>query len=138
MGPPAEAPNWLRINRGIGWFGSSKKFLASSAELRRDSYTSPCSELVPDLLTALMMPPMERPNSALALWVMTWNSRILSTPGSCPPAPPGVQFCESLMSVPSNMKTLEVRRAPATENFVPRPWLGLLPAAVATLTPGCQ
>ena len=129
-------PNWLRLNGGIGSVGLSKKFFASKAELRRNSKTSPWILFVPVLLTALIMPPIDRPYSAGALWVITLNSLIDSTPNICPPAPPGVKFWESFMSVPSSMNRLEVRRAPPTENLVPRPWFGLAPAEVATVTPG--
>src|SRR2546425_11198520 len=77
-------PNWFRLNGGMGSVGLSKKFFASSAELRRNSNTSPWILFVPVWLTALIMPPIERPYSAGALWVITLNSLICSqnfTPG---------------------------------------------------------
>ncbi|MBI5083362.1 MAG: hypothetical protein HZB13_02040 [Acidobacteria bacterium] len=36
-GPESSPPNWLRRNGGMGASSASKKFLASSALLRRNS-----------------------------------------------------------------------------------------------------
>ena len=36
-GPPRLKPNWFSLKGGIGLVGESKKFLASKAELRRNS-----------------------------------------------------------------------------------------------------
>jgi hypothetical protein len=40
-GPPALNPNWFSLNGGMGLIGESKKFFASKAELRRNSYAAP-------------------------------------------------------------------------------------------------
>ena len=45
----------------MGLEAASKKFLASKALLRTNSKREPWSWLVPDLVTALMTPPAERP-----------------------------------------------------------------------------
>ncbi len=58
------APNWWRLKSGWGWLGGSKKFRASSAELRWNSKAEPWKALVPARVTALITPPAERPNSA--------------------------------------------------------------------------
>src|SRR4051794_36073728 len=47
-GPPRFAPNSFIRNGGIGAVGESKKFFASNAELRTNSYAAPCTSLVPD------------------------------------------------------------------------------------------
>src|SRR5215831_7162832 len=61
IGPPTLPPNWFCRNDGLT---VSKKFRASSALLRRNSYADPCSSFVPDLLTAFTTAPLP-PNSAL-------------------------------------------------------------------------
>src|SRR5436190_8622765 len=49
-GPLAVAPYWLRLNGGIGLLAGSKKFFASSSELRRNSYTEAWMALPPLLV----------------------------------------------------------------------------------------
>src|SRR5579872_730480 len=61
-GPPKEAPNWLRFRIGLI---SEKKFLASKASFRTNSYKDPWISLVPDLVIALTAAPELRPYSAL-------------------------------------------------------------------------
>src|SRR5215468_5133019 len=61
IGPPRLPPNWFCLNDGLT---VSKKFRASSALLRKNSYADPCSSLVPDFVTAFTTAPLP-PNWAL-------------------------------------------------------------------------
>src|SRR5579862_4459478 len=63
IGAPMVPPKSLRLYPGIGPAGS-KKFLASNAELRRNSKSVPCTALVPDFVVALTCPPPKMPYSA--------------------------------------------------------------------------
>ena len=53
MGPPSVPPNWFC--RRAGFTAPLKKFLASSAEFRKNSYADPWKELPPDLVAALIV-----------------------------------------------------------------------------------
>jgi hypothetical protein len=65
MGPPADAPNWLRLKGGFEMPPAlSKKFAASSALFLRNSYAFPWNAFVPDFVTALITPPEVRPFAA--------------------------------------------------------------------------
>ena len=55
--PPSDPPNWFRLNGCGSAEVNSKKFRASSASLRRNSNTSPCTSSVPDRVTMLTMRP---------------------------------------------------------------------------------
>ncbi len=48
---------WLRLKAGIGLPAGSKKFLASTAGLRRNSSAELCQRLLPERVTALITPP---------------------------------------------------------------------------------
>jgi len=73
---------------------------------------------VPDLVAALMMPPVWLPNSALKLFVRTWNSRMASTPRTLPDALPAWLY-SSFRLVPSSVNRFAVYRDPLTLSFAP-------------------
>src|ERR1700732_943621 len=89
IGPPAVAPNWLRLNGG---FFASKKLEASSALFRMNSYTLPWNSLVPERVIALITPPEERPYSAGYVLLRTENSETASDPKSGPGRVQGAEF----------------------------------------------
>src|SRR5690349_17856020 len=96
MGPPADPPNWLRLNGGtgvgLGALATSKKLRPSSLLLRRNSNNEPCREFVPDCVTTPTWPPARCPYSAESVLGVTLNSRTASMPSSCPLMPPGVEL----------------------------------------------
>ncbi len=112
MGPPTEAPNWFRRSTSVGSPCRSLKYeLASSAVLRRNSYTVPCSPFVPVRVTRSTWPPAVRPYSALALLVMTRNSwRASGFTGELVSSPRGITGSE--MSMPSWVVVMPRPRSP--------------------------
>ena len=85
----------------------------------------PSSSFVPDFVITLTKPPAERPNSAVAPWLMTTISWIASwlkvNAGRWPPrcSPKN----ELLKSAPSTMKLLKMPRWPLMFNSSPSgPW----------------
>ena len=65
MGPPIVPPNMFQRNFGVGRtpveVPTPKPFshlLALNLSLRKNSNTLPCKLLVPDLMVALMIPPL--------------------------------------------------------------------------------
>ena len=99
IGPPSAKPNWLRWKSGLTF---SKWFFAFSVLSRKYSKASPWNSLVPDLETTVIMPPVERPNSAFDCIVLTLNSRIASCGKSCRGSP----CCAQLLETPSERKPL--------------------------------
>src|SRR5579864_7358539 len=78
MGPPTAKPYWFR--RVVGR-SEAKKFRAFSLSLRKNSHAAPCSWLVPDFVTTLVMAPGFLPNSAEKVLVWILNSSMESTLG---------------------------------------------------------
>ena len=78
-GPPSDPPKSCRSNCG---FGTLRCFesgsIALNSVLRKYPYADPLNRLDPDLVTALTMPPIARPNSAVPPRPITWNSPIAS------------------------------------------------------------
>jgi len=79
----------------------SKKFAASRALLRKNSYALPWNWLVPERVTALMTPPEVLPYSADILLVSTENSSMESTPTFPPRTLPDPPLAKSSMLMPS-------------------------------------
>src|SRR5882724_2863865 len=79
MGPPTLPPHCSRSNCAFGSpCCAERKSSEFSSLLRKYPYPDPLKLLVPDLVTALTMPPTERPNSAAPPMFSTWNSAIAS------------------------------------------------------------
>ena len=69
-GPPAFAPNWFCTHGGLALPTElRKKSFALKILLRRYSYASPCSELVPAFVLRLVTPPENFPHSGPRLLV---------------------------------------------------------------------
>jgi hypothetical protein len=69
-GPPALPPNWFCTHGGLARpTAFKKKSFALKILLRRYSYTSPCSELVPAFVLRLVTPPENLPHSGPRLLV---------------------------------------------------------------------
>src|SRR5215467_16012707 len=74
IGPPKLAPNWLRLNGDCRDGDGLKKFLASTALLRRNSNSSPWYLSVPERVAIFTIAPELRPYSALYVELSTLNS----------------------------------------------------------------
>src|SRR5262249_24986590 len=77
IGPPAVPPNWCRVvmEGGIGVAGAAGvEVVLIRFKFWKNQCAEPCHWLVPDLVTTLIRPPVEWPNSAEKPFVRTWNS----------------------------------------------------------------
>src|ERR1043166_9612289 len=116
MGPPSEAPYWLRMRTSRG---SPPRLLNQSlalyAVLRLYSKRLPWNWLVPERVTTCTCAPEFRPYSALATLVITRYSPIESGfMPTCESSPRGITG--SLTSTPSSVVYTPRPRSPFTEN----------------------
>src|SRR5215467_1780182 len=109
IGPPKLAPNWLRLNGDCRDGDGLKKFLASTALLRRNSNSSPWYLSVPERVAILTIAPELRPYSALYVELSTLNSDTVLIDGW-----KVIWFCTmSFKLMPFTMKFTVSSRLPA-------------------------